>query len=391
MRPTVPAWSYSNPTRIVYDDDGLAALAAEIDCDRALLLVGAGFAARSWAAEIIEILGSRIGATIVAPTPNPTIGALAELAEDAMGVACDAILAVGGGSVIDSGKVLSVIRDDWVGDAQAFHDALAEGSAAYDLHVRTPLIAVPTTAGTGAEVTPFATIWDKAGGRKYSLDAPALAPRLAIVSPMWTMELPLVQTASTGVDAVSQGLESLWSRRANPMSTALAVQSLAHSLSALPSLLNGDSSLAVRRTMSVGSTLSGLAIAQTRTGIVHSMSYPITARLGVPHGFACGFTLMAALEFNLQHDQARLLPVAAALGLSDVLEAVDVIRDVVERSGSYRQTFSRAGSAAAILAVADSLVTPGRWDTNYVPIDELSVARLLASSVARAERDIGRV
>jgi len=176
------------------------------------------------------------------------------------------------------------------------------------------LIALPTTAGTGSEVTCWATLWDlpdtqastgSTNGVKRSLESQAGYPMLAIIDPEVTLTCPDALTRDSGLDALSHALEAIWNRHANPVSDALAVASAQGILEVLPRLLAEPSSLALRTAMSEAALMAGLAFSQTRTALAHALSYPLTVANGTPHGLACAIWLPTACALAIGHSESR--------------------------------------------------------------------------------------
>ena len=198
----------------------------------------------------------------------------------------EVVVALGGGSVIDSAKVFVAAG----GDFARVLRFLQRGDGA-DALGTTPLIAVPTTAGTGSEVTSWATVWDSAAGKKYSLARPTLYPRFAVIDPSLMIAKPRKLTVSTGLDALSHALESLWNVNANPVSKTYAVAAAREIIAVLPALADDLANPDLRARMATAALLAGLAFSNTKTAIAHSVSYPITLRHNVPHGIACSFSL----------------------------------------------------------------------------------------------------
>jgi phosphonate metabolism-associated iron-containing alcohol dehydrogenase len=198
----------------------------------------------------------------------------------------EVIVALGGGSVIDSAKVFAAAE----GEFERVLNFLQTGAGAEALGT-TALIAVPTTAGTGSEVTSWATVWDSATGKKYSLARPSLYPRFAVIDPSLMLGKPRQLTVSTGLDALSHALESLWNVNANPVSKTYAVAAAREIMAVLPAVADDLANLELRARMATAALLAGLAFSNTKTAIAHSVSYPITLRHNVPHGIACSFSL----------------------------------------------------------------------------------------------------
>jgi alcohol dehydrogenase len=198
----------------------------------------------------------------------------------------EVIVALGGGSVMDAAKVLAAAK----GDFETVRRHLETGKDGDSLG-RTPIIAIPTTAGTGSEVTSWATVWDTGALKKYSLAGETLYPEAALVDPLLMLGLPRTITISTGLDALSHALESLWNVNANPVSSSLAEVAAREVIDALPLLADDLSSEALRTRLARASLFAGLAFSNTRTALAHSLSYHLTLHHGVPHGIACSFSL----------------------------------------------------------------------------------------------------
>ena len=176
------------------------------------------------------------------------------------------------------------------------------------------LIAVPTTAGTGSEVTPWATVWDREQQRKHSLHLPETWPEAAIVDPVLMRSLPDAVTLQSGLDALSHALEAIWNRNANPVSDALALAAARSILVTLPTLLRAPDDMALREAMAIAALQAGLAFSNTRTALAHSLSYPMTLRFGLPHGIACSFTLPLVARLAIGRSAERDAVLAQALG-----------------------------------------------------------------------------
>ena len=198
----------------------------------------------------------------------------------------DVWVALGGGSVIDSTKVFAAANGDFANVARYLETGKGE-----DKLSATPIIAVPTTAGTGSEVTSWATVWKKETSQKYSLARTSLHPEMALIDPALMLGKSRELTISTGLDALSHALESLWNINANPVSANHAVLAARDVMDALPKLADDLGNVDLRSRMARASLMAGLAFSNTKTAIAHSLSYPITLQHDVPHGIACSFSL----------------------------------------------------------------------------------------------------
>jgi phosphonate metabolism-associated iron-containing alcohol dehydrogenase len=158
------------------------------------------------------------------------------------------------------------------------------------------LIAVPTTAGTGSEVTPWATIWDRENGKKHSLHLPQTWPSYAVIDPELMLSLPGSVTLQSGLDALSHALESIWNVNSNPISDVFAVAAANQTIDTLPRLMGDLGNLELRGKMSLAALKAGMAFSNTKTALAHSISYEMTLRHGLPHGIACSFPLPMVCE-----------------------------------------------------------------------------------------------
>jgi phosphonate metabolism-associated iron-containing alcohol dehydrogenase len=284
-------WRYSNPVAITFGVGAFAELPK--------LIAGQPYALVTYPdapfAALAERLRQSAGDPVVLISdvaPNPDTRLLSEQSVR-FGAAGEpeVIVALGGGSVIDTAKVLAAAR----GGFQPVLRYLQTGTGAEALSA-TPIIAVPTTAGTGSEVTSWATVWDTQSGKKYSLSRPNLYPKHALVDPGLMIGKPDRLTVSTGLDALSHALESLWNVNVNPVSMHHAVVAAREILSVMPLLVKDLRNPDLRGRMAAAALSAGLAFSNTRTAIAHSISYPVTLHHNVAHGIACSFTLPMVLR-----------------------------------------------------------------------------------------------
>ena len=202
------------------------------------------------------------------------------------------LIAVGGGTTLDIAKVVRCRPAD--GTFEDLVGALRGG--AWPRLALAPLWLLPTTAGTGSEVTRWATVWDTDSDPqvKRSLDEPFGYAERAIVDPALCLTCPREVTRDTALDTLAHALESIWNRHANPVSDALALSAARRVLKALPDCLESPGDLALRSELSLAALEAGLAFSQTRTALAHALSYAVTLEQGVPHGQACAIWLPAA-------------------------------------------------------------------------------------------------
>jgi phosphonate metabolism-associated iron-containing alcohol dehydrogenase len=250
------------------------------------------------------LLGERLVYVIEDVQPNPDVAQLRATYERFWQEAgdCHAVIAVGGGSAIDTAKALIVGTES--GRFDELLALLATGKPFVPVRSK-QLIAAPTTAGTGSEVTPWATIWDAANHKKYSLHLDCTWPKVAIIDPQLMLTVPASVTVSTGLDALSHALESIWNINANPLSDTFAISAIEDILECLPLLRRDLSSQELRSRMALAALKAGMAFSNTKTALAHSISYEMTLHYGLPHGIACSFTLPLVLGLAWGHDATR--------------------------------------------------------------------------------------
>jgi alcohol dehydrogenase class IV len=236
----------------------------------------------------------------------------------------DVVVGFGGGTAIDLAKLISSLAR-----LESPLDAVITGAAPID-YEKIPLIAIPTTAGTGSEATHFAVVYHE--GKKYSVAHPSLLPDFAIIDPVLTFSMPKSLTASTGLDALCQAIESIWAVGTTDESIRFATQSLKVSLKHLECAVRVPTPEA-RRGMCDAAHLSGKAINISKTTAPHALSYWLTSHYGIPHGVAVAIFLGRMLEFNAQvtvsdcndprgrqHVQRRIASLLQTLGVKDAAD-----------------------------------------------------------------------
>ncbi|MBA7713672.1 Long-chain-alcohol dehydrogenase 1 [subsurface metagenome] len=177
------------------------------------------------------------------------------------------------------------------------------------------MIAIPTTAGTGSEVTPYAVFTTTDGKHQKKIMADDfIFPKVALVDPELTLSLPSLVTADTGIDALSHAIEGLISNSSQPLSDYLALEAIKLLSTHLPEVASNPQDIEIRGRILYASLLAGMVIAQTGAIIVHGMSYRLTTDLNLPHGRACAILLPWVCEFNLKSSSAKLTSLAKSLG-----------------------------------------------------------------------------
>jgi alcohol dehydrogenase class IV len=239
---------------------------------------------------------------VVADPPSTVIEAAAKRARE---LGTDLVLSIGGGSALDTAKLVAYLaKSDEPLDA-IYGVGLAKGD-------RLPLILVPTTAGTGSEVTPISIVTTPTTEKK-GVVAPKLLPDWAVLDPELTLGLPSHVTAATGIDAMVHAIEAFTSKnKKNPISDQLAKQALALLSANIRTACTDGKNLEARSGMLLGSMLAGMAFANAPVAAVHALAYPVGAIFHVPHGLSNALVLMGVMRFNLSHAEglyAELAPI----------------------------------------------------------------------------------
>lgn len=288
--------------------------------------------------------------------PNSEVRVVEQGAVYAREAGCDLLIALGGGSVIDTAKGMNVLLTE----GGSLLDYEGAGLLTRPLN---PLIAIPTTAGTGSEVTIAAVIRDEAQGLKLEFNSPFMMPDVAILDPELTLSLPPGLTAATGMDALTHAIEAIISTGAQPLSDALAIGAIKLIAANLRQAVRHGDDLEARGNLLLAANMAGIAFSNALLGIVHAMAHPCGGRYGVPHGVANSILLPYGMAYNLPACTPLLADVAAALG--------------VDTRGLDDETAARAGIAAVRQLAADCGL-PARLSEVGVPRDGL--AQLAADS-----------
>ena len=283
----------------------------------------------------------------------------------------DLIVAVGGGSTIDIAKAISALYDYRHGDVLT----LISEKKYLDNENHIPIIAVPTTAGTGSECTKWATIWDFDNLKKYSVDVDYLYPKEAWLIAELTQTMNYEQTLSTGLDALSHAMESYWSRPSNRYTRVLARDSIRIIAKYLPLVLDDLNNTEYRHQMMMGSFFAGLAFSNTRTTASHSISYPLTMKYNVGHGYAVAVTLFEVMRRNWPYikEKDEFLKAWA-------VESVDGISEWFRNITKGEITLEKFGIKKEDIAdIVKLATTGGRMDNNPVVFDEDEIRDILES------------
>ncbi|MGI6189943.1 MAG: phosphonoacetaldehyde reductase, partial [Caldicoprobacteraceae bacterium] len=306
------------------------------------------------------------------PTPKDIMQALHFIGDKKV----DVIIALGGGSAIDLAKGISAFYNSKKNTEYTI-EQITENIKLREYENRrlVDVIAIPSTAGTGSEVTQWATIWDESNHTKLSIDNPMLQPKMAIIVPELTLSMPAKITLSSGLDAISHAIESYWSKHTNPIVQEIAYRAIELIVQNLREAIEEPYNLIIREDLCKASLLAGLAFSQTRTTACHSISYPLTIFYNIPHGLASSITLDAVSRINRGNFPNDTV-------LFDLFDKYDGIMNWINMvsEGVVEMKLSSFGiKLQDIKFIAGNAFTSGRMDNNPVNLTKNDVEKILHS------------
>jgi alcohol dehydrogenase class IV len=252
-------------------------------------------------------------------THEPHVDDLDAALAAARDCAAGLIVGLGGGSVMDVAKLVAALLDG----KQRIGDVFGIGNLAAR---STPLVCIPTTSGTGSEVSPIAIVQDSTDGLKKGVISPHLVPDAAFVDPVLTIGMPAAVTASTGMDALTHCIEAYANRQAHPLVDAWALEGIRRIARSLAAACLDGSNLEARADVSLGSLYGGLCLGPVNTAAVHALAYPLGSDFGVAHGTSNAVLLPHVLEFNLPAAPRRYADIGIAMGVDPGGGAPDIAR-----------------------------------------------------------------
>ena len=364
--------TFHNPVAVHTGDlvDTLARIASHERRSLKLVVASKRFMGTDDFAGVMNTLGK--DCSVFSDIENgPSIRSCQSAIDTALEVAPDFIVAIGGGSVLDTAKVMRVAL--YRGESQI--EELLGNLKPVAIGPKARFVAVPTTHGTGSEMTKWATVWDKNDKRKHSISDPDNYPDDAIYDVRLCESLPVELSLASAMDALSHALEAIWNKNENERSDEIAIRGIGLIVPALDGL-SEPVDLDVRRQLLLGSHLAGLAFSNTSTAAAHSISYPLTAHFGIPHGIACSMPLRPLMEINGRSVRSKLDRLSNHLGVA----AADELWPWVERAlaGKVRFCLREYGVARSDLGwIKDECFTKGRMDNNIVDLDSDDIMTIL--------------
>ncbi len=367
-------FEFQVPGKVVCAEDSMASIGTQVDevgGSKALIVTDQGVEKAGLVQKVIDGMESGLAEAIGIFDEVPQdseIKIVQKCCEKALELGADALISVGGGSVIDTAKATAIVLCEG-------GELLDHQSAVYVASKpMIPHLAVPTTAGTGSESTFSCIIADHEDKIKYIFQGPVLTPTVAMLDPLMIVTLPPLLTASTGMDALTHAIEALHSEMHQPITDNLALGAIKIISQYLERATRNGDDIEARKHMLIAANMGGIVIANAFVGIVHAMAHSVGSRFNVPHGVANAILLPHGMEFNLQYEQVpgeyRL--VAEALGLDvsgdeDTVaskKAIEYIKELTVRLG-LPQALSEVGVPEDELeAVSEDSVLDGSMLNN---------------------------
>ncbi|HSK58056.1 MAG TPA: iron-containing alcohol dehydrogenase [Actinomycetospora sp.] len=339
---------------------------------RVLVVTDAGLRA----AGVVDAAVAPVGAAGLAVevydavTGNPTVALVEEGAEHARALGVDVVLALGGGSSLDAAKGIALLAP--TPGARADGAGAAPGAGL-------PVVAVPTTAGTGAETNGFGVLEDPATRQKVYCGDVSVVPRVAVLDPELTHGLPARPTAATGVDALVHGIESLASRGRDPVSEAFAAEAVRRAWAWLPVAVADGSEPRARAEMLVAAHLAGQALTRSGLGLVHGLAHALSLHTGAVHGLALAAVLPEVVGWSLDAEPAGWGRAAEAAGLRSASALPDALADLLEQVGTRLSLADLGAGPARHEALArTALADPVTRNAPRHPSSVAEVTHLLA-------------
>lgn len=369
--------SFNIPTKVYIEDkDSLCLQLKDIKNKNILLILSESMENRLELGECIQTLTlSNKCKRIKIVNPNPTdldlYNLIVSIEEE-----FDTVIAIGGGSAIDLGKGLIALKY-LIGSNITLKDVTASITNKQYLNRsdNTLLIAIPTTAGTASELTSWGTVWKSDKTAKVSVDAPFLAPDKAYIIPEFTKHMSDRLTLSTGLDALTHAVESYWSKKSNPVTRELSKTSISLIINNLTKVLEEPYNVYYREKMCMASLFAGLAFANTRTTACHSISYPLTMKYNIEHGFACVLTLAEVMKKN-SDNIIEINELLEAFGVKGI-EEVDLTIKAMCKNIQELNLRSFGVDKTKIPEIVESSFALGRIDNNPVDLSKTDVEEIL--------------
>lgn len=357
--------SYFNPVKVVYQS--IDFLNNYIEGSSVLIITTSGFVKRGLIKKIKSKLKSKEIIIWSEVKPNPSIIDLENAINNLKKNKINVVVGIGGGSALDTAKIIAVMLDN---EQNLSLSKLLLAKKEINKRKKIQLITIPTTAGTGSEVTQYATIWDTIHKKKYSFAGAGVYPDISLIDASLLLTLDKNNTLYPALDSISHALESIWNKNTSPISLIFAYSSLEMSIENLPKIIIKPKDIEIRKNLIIASTLSGIAISQTKTAIAHAISYPLTLKYNIPHGLASSFTLPCLIELYLS--KTTDLPIK---NKRIIIKSKKLLEKL-----NLQQEIKKFCSESMILRLLDSNTLNERLD-NFIYKKNLNIHNLIKKSL----------
>ena len=355
--PLLASFTWSNPTRLIFGAGQLSILRTTIEelagnKARVFLVTGRrNLRAQGVIQRVVDSIGAARLTLFDEITPFPSPQLVATALEACRGSSPDVVVAIGGGSVIDVGKIVGVLMTH-----QGTWQEYLSGERAIS-HAGIPFIAIPTTSGSSSEVTSSAAVWDWEARRVTNLNHPMMFPKVATVDPELAMSMPSSLAAVTGMDAFTSAFESYWSTESEPFADALDLEVIRlFSANLESSCIQGDSES--RSWCALAATMSGVAYSNSHPNACHGIGTPLSLFWDVDHGQAVGITLPELLRWTAPAIPAKLPALWDALGVNNLDEALGRLVEIMKNCGLKTKLHDLGVTPEGL----DTLLEHTRWD-----------------------------
>lgn len=303
------SFNYFSPTKVIFGTGSITEISMEVSAlgKKAFLVTDPGLIETGLVDQVKGKLGNLLAGVYADVPQDSGMDVVDQGAESALAAGADVLVSLGGGSVIDTAKGMCIV--------------MKEGGSLRDFQgmqlltrQQTPHVVIPTTAGTGSEVTSGAVVLDKDQGQKIIIFEYFNTPRVAILDPRMTEKLPANLTASTGMDAMTHAVESYVAQARNPISDAAALHAIKLIVRYLPEAVENGGNLVARGQMQVAALLAGWAFSNAMVGLVHAMAHSLGAICSIPHGLANGILLPHVMRYNSDEIPQLTADIAEAMG-----------------------------------------------------------------------------
>lgn len=336
--PRTPNFMFTSPTKIIFRENAVDEVKREAEllgCKKVMVVTDVGIKDSPMVKKVADALGNLCADVFGNVVGDSDVKIVEEGAAHAKKLGCDGVVSVGGGSSMDSAKIMSIIITKG-------GNVIQHAGLPFLKEKLIPHIAIPTTAGTGSEVTRFAMIKDHEKGQKYAFADVKLIPDVALLDPHMTVGLPPKITAATGIDALTHAIEAMHSTQRQPISDGLSLEAIKLIFAHLPVCVTNGTDVYARANQLLASTMAALSFDNAMVGIVHALAHAVGGKFGVHHGTANAIFLPHGMRFNMQKASRRYALIGEALGLDEegnmtaeqLAEAVvKAVEELIEKVG----------------------------------------------------------